>query len=126
MKNSKSSIVFLITVFAFSLAGLAQEKKEWKNSENGELKTYLIEREIPEAGKLNADQLKGISQKSCTVLKEMGPTIEWVHSYVAENKVYCIYRAANEDLVREHAEKGGFPVNAISLLSTRIDPTTAQ
>ncbi len=126
MKNSKSSIVFLITVFAFSLAGLAQEKNEWKNSENGDLKTYLIEREIPEAGKLNADQLKGISQKSCTVLNEMGPTIEWVHSYVAENKVYCIYRAVNEDLIREHAEKGGFPVNAISLLSTRIDPTTAQ
>ena len=126
MKNSKSSMVILISVFAFSLTGLAQEKQQAQVNESIELNTYLIEREIPEAGKLNAEQLKGISQKSCAVLKEMGPEIEWVHSYVAQNKVYCIYRAANEELIRQHAEKGGFPVNAVSLLSTRIDPSTAQ
>ncbi len=122
MKNSKTNIVILFSVFAFSLTGIAQEKK----AANKELTTFLIEREIPEAGKLSAEQLKGISQKSCSVLEQMGPEIQWVHSYVAENKVYCIYRAANEDLIREHAEKGGFPVNAVSRLSTRIDPSTAQ
>ena len=122
MKNSKTNLVILFSVFAFSLTGIAQEKK----AANKELTTFLIEREIPEAGKLSAEQLKGISQKSCSVLEEMGPEIQWVHSYVAENKVYCIYRAANEDLIREHAEKGGFPVNAVTRLSTRIDPSTAQ
>ena len=126
MKNSRSSIVILVSVFAFSLTGLAQEQSKTPNGETTELNTYLIEREIPEAGKLNAEQLKGISQKSCAVLKELGPEIEWVHSYVAQDKVYCIYRAANEKLIREHAEKGGFPVNAISQLSTKIDPSTAQ
>ena len=122
MKNSRTNIVILISVFAFSLTGIAQEKK----TEDKELTTFLIEREIPEAGKLSAEQLKGISQKSCSVLEEMGPEIQWVHSYVAENKVYCIYRAANEELIREHAEKGGFPVNMVTRLSTRIDPSTAQ
>ena len=122
MKNSKTNIVILLSVFAFSFTGIAQEKK----TENKELTTFLIEREIPEAGKLSAEQLKGISQKSCSVLEQMGPEIQWVHSYVAENKVYCIYRAANEDLIREHAEKGSFPVNAVTRLSTRIDPSTAQ
>jgi hypothetical protein len=90
------------------------------------MKTYLIEREIPEAGKMTAEQLKGISQKSFSVLKEMGSDIEWLHSYVADDKVYCLYRAENEELIREHAEKGGFPVNSIQVVSTKIGPGTAK
>jgi len=86
---------------------------------------YVIEREIPGAGKLTAADLQGISQKSCGVLKEMGPQIQWVESYVTDDKVYCVYIAASEDLVREHAMRGGFPANRISLVRTTIDPTTA-
>ena len=86
---------------------------------------YVIEREIPGAGKLTAADLQGISQKSCGVLKEMGPQIQWVESYVTDDKVYCVYIAASEDLVREHAKRGGFPANRISEVRTMIDPTTA-
>ncbi len=91
-----------------------------------EMKTYLIEREIPDAGLLSSEQLKGISQKSCTVLKEMGSDIQWLHSYVAENKVYCLYLAKNEELIRQHALAGGFPVNYITELATVISPETAR
>ena len=86
---------------------------------------YVIEREIPGAGKLSAGDLQGISQKSCGVLKELGPQIQWVESYVTDDKVYCVYIAANEELVREHAKRGGFPANRISQVRTIIDPTTA-
>ncbi|MGB5666097.1 MAG: DUF4242 domain-containing protein [Maribacter sp.] len=87
---------------------------------------YVIEREIPEAGNLSAEQLKGISQTSCGVLSKMGPDIQWVHSYVTTDKVYCVYHAPNEEMVREHARQGGFPANAVSKVSTIIDPTTAE
>ena len=87
---------------------------------------YVIEREIPGAGKLNAEQLKAISQTSCGVLSNMGPEIQWVHSYVTTDKIYCVYNAANEEMVREHAKQGGFPANAVSEVSTIIDPTTAE
>lgn len=87
---------------------------------------YVIEREIPGAGKLTAEQLKGISQTSCGVLSNMGPQIQWVQSYVTEDKIYCIYNAPNEEMVREHAKQGGFPANSISRVSTIIDPTTAE
>ena len=87
---------------------------------------YVIEREIPGAGKLSAEQLKGISQTSCGVLNKLGPQIQWVQSYVTENKIYCIYNAPNEEMVREHASQGGFPANSISRVSTIIDPTTAE
>lgn len=90
------------------------------------MKTYVIEREIPDAGKLTQEELKGISKKSNDVLSEMGPGIEWQHSYVTENKVYCVYKAENEDLLRKHAENGGFPINNISELSTKIDPKTGK
>ena len=89
------------------------------------MKTYLIEREIPNAGKFTADELKSISQKSCGVLKEMGPKIEWIHSYVTGNKIYCVYKAQNEDLIREHAKKGGFPANTIVEIPSIISPATA-
>ncbi len=87
---------------------------------------YVIEREIPGAGKLTAEQLKGISQTSCGVLSKMGPQIQWVNSYVTADKIYCVYIAPNEEMVREHAMQGGFPANAVNLVSTIIDPTTAE
>jgi hypothetical protein len=87
---------------------------------------YVIEREMPGAGKLGPEDLKMASQTSCNVLSELGPRIQWVHSYVTDNKVYCIYRAPNEDMVREHAQRGGFPCNRISEVRTMINPTTAE
>ncbi|MBV9463750.1 MAG: DUF4242 domain-containing protein [Verrucomicrobiae bacterium] len=87
---------------------------------------YLIEREIAGAGKLTSEQLQGISQKSCGVLKAIGPQIQWLESYVTNNKVYCVYIAPDEATVREHAQKGGFPANRISEIKTMIDPTTAE
>ena len=87
---------------------------------------YVIEREIPGAGKLSAQELQGISQKSCGVLNEMGPQIQWVQSYVTDEKIYCVYIAPNEEMVREHAQKGGFPANRISEVKSVIDPTTAE
>ena len=87
---------------------------------------YVIEREIPGAGNFTAEQLKGISQTSCGVLNKMGPQIQWVHSYVTDNKIYCIYNAPNEEMIREHALQGGFPANSVSKVSAIIDPTTAE
>ncbi len=87
---------------------------------------YVIEREIPNAGQLTAEQLKAISQTSCGVLSHMGPSIQWLHSYVTENKIYCVYIAPNKDLVLEHAKQGGFPANVVTEISTVIDPTTAE
>jgi cell division inhibitor SulA len=87
---------------------------------------YVIEREIPEAGKLSAQQLQAISQKSCGVLKNLGPQIQWLQSYVTDDKIYCVYIAPNEEMVREHAQQGGFPANRISEIKQVIDPTTAE
>ncbi len=87
---------------------------------------YIIEREIPDAGKLGPRDLQAISMKSCAVLKHLGPAIQWVESYVTDNKVYCVYVAPNEDIIREHAKQGGFPANLISRVHTVINPTTAE
>jgi hypothetical protein len=87
---------------------------------------YVIERDIPGAGKLSTEQLHAISQKSCGVLNTLGPRIQWVHSYVTGDKIYCIYNAPNEEMVREHAAQGGFPANRISQVTSIIDPTTAE
>jgi hypothetical protein len=87
---------------------------------------YIIEREISGAGQLSAEQLQAVSQKSCDVLRNLGPQIQWVQSYVTANKVYCVYIAPNEDIIREHARQGGFPANKISEVKTVIDPTTAE
>ncbi len=87
---------------------------------------YLIEREIPGAGKLSAPELQAISQKSCGVLGQMGPQIQWVQSYVTDDKIYCVYIAPNEEMVREHARQGGFPANSVSAIRSVIDPTTAE
>lgn len=87
---------------------------------------YVIEREIPGAGKLSPAELQGISQKSCGVLGKLGPQIQWVESFVTGDKIYCIYIAANEEIVREHSRQGGFPANRISEVKAMIDPTTAE
>jgi hypothetical protein len=87
---------------------------------------YIIERNIPGAGKLTAAELNAISQKSCSVLQQMGPRIQWVESYVTGDKIYCVYIAPNEETVREHARNGGFPANSIAEVKSRIDPTTSE
>jgi len=87
---------------------------------------YLIERDIPGAGKLTPQELQGVAQKSCGVLQRLGPQIQWVHSYVTGDKVYCVYVAPNEEMVRKHAAEGGFPANRISEIMGTIDPTTAE
>lgn len=115
-------VLFFVLASVNSFAQTASSKTQNKPV----MKTYLIEREIPDAGKLTPEQLKGISQKSCTVLKQMGPTIEWQHSYVTGNKIFCVYKAENEELLREHAKKGGFPVNKITEVGTVISPETAN
>jgi len=87
---------------------------------------YVIEREIPGAGKLPLQEIKGLSQKSCVVLSKMGPQIQWVQSYVTADKVYCIYVSPNEKMIRDHAEQVGIPANRISQVTSVIDPTTAE
>ena len=87
---------------------------------------YVIERELPSAGKLNADELRAISQKSCSVIEELGPQIQWVESFVTEDKIYCIYNAPNKDLILQHAQKGGFPANRVEEIRNVISPVTAE
>jgi hypothetical protein len=87
---------------------------------------YVIERDIPGVGKLSPAELKGISQTSCGVLSKLGPQIQWVHSYVTADKIYCVYNAPNEAMVREHAAQGGFPANRVSAVTSIIDPITAE
>lgn len=87
---------------------------------------YVIERDLPGAGALSAEELQGISQKSCDVLDELGPKIQWVQSYVTGDKIYCVYIAPNAEMIRQHAEKGGFPCNRVSEVATIIDPTTSE
>jgi hypothetical protein len=130
MKIIINRIKLLIAILLFTgYATMAQNTKTAENSKTQnvtEMKTYVIEREIPDAGKFTPEQLKGISQKSCSVLTEMGPKIQWLHSYVTGNKIYCIYKAENADLLREHAKKGGFPANSIAEVGTIISPDTAK
>jgi hypothetical protein len=87
---------------------------------------FVIEREIPGAGKMSPAELKTISKKSCGVLSNLGPSVHWIHSYVTADKIYCVYHAADESLIRRHAELGGFPANKISMVTTLIDPATAE
>jgi len=128
MNTIKSFYTVLLLTLTISSYTIAQQKTDPNNLEKTQtMKTYLIEREIPNAGQLTKEELKGISQKSCDVLKEMGSNnIQWLHSYVTENKVYCVYKAQSKELLKEHANKGGFPANKISELSTKINPETAN
>jgi hypothetical protein len=92
----------------------------------GDMPQFVIEREMPGAGQLSPEDLKQASQTSCSVLQDLGPQIQWVQSYVTDNKIYCVYRAPNEEMIREHAQRGGFPANKISQVRNMIDPTTAE
>ncbi len=96
------------------------------NEKETQMPKYVIEREIPGAGDLSAEELQGISQTSCNVLTDMGPQIQWVQSQVTDDKIYCTYIAPNEDMIRQHAEQGGFPANKVSEVRSIIDPTTAE
>jgi hypothetical protein len=87
---------------------------------------YVIERVVPGAGKMSAEDLKALSQRSCNVLNTMGPQIQWIQSYVTDNKIYCIYVAPNEEMIREHARLGGFPANQVSSVKAIIDPTSSE
>jgi hypothetical protein len=121
----KAIKLILVLTLIYSANALGQQKQNTIKNTNT-MKTYVIERIIPGAGDLTAEQLKGISQTSCTVLEEMGPTIAWQHSYVTGDKVYCVYKAESIALVQEHAKKGGFPANAINEVATVISPATAN
>ncbi|WP_343487496.1 DUF4242 domain-containing protein [Allomuricauda sp. d1] len=130
--KTKYVLTLMLGLF-ISLAAYSQDQTEMRKKMQKEMmqkenpmKTYVIEREIPDAGKLTGEQLKGISQKSCSVLKEMGSGIEWLHSYVTDDKVFCVYKAENKELLVEHAKRGGFPVNSIQELATKIGPETAN
>ena len=123
------SLIFFLFVTLGSSDVFAQDKAEKSTSDgdSGIMKTYLIEREIPDVGQTSKEGLKAISQKSCSVLEKMDANkIQWVHSYVAEDKIYCIYKATDTELLREHAEKGGFPINSITEVSNVIGPATAN
>ena len=124
MKTIK--LVLILIVFTLSYAQAQQQENQLTSKNNGLMKTYVIERIIPGAGDLTAEQLKGISQTSCTVLKEMGPNIEWQQSYVTGDKIYCVYKAKNKELIEEHAKKGDFPANSVSEVATVISPATAK
>jgi hypothetical protein len=129
MKSTTKRIMVIIIILFAGYASMGQTKTATNKSTTTKtttMKTYLIERDIPDAGKLTPDQLKSISKTSCKVLKEMGPEIQWIQSYVTGNKIFCVYKAENEELIRTHAKKGGFPANQITEISTVISPATAR
>ena len=127
MKTITNRFLIFAILFFIGYATMAQTKTATdKTKKSTTMKTYLIERDIPDAGKLTPAQLKAISQKSCSVLKDMGPDIQWLQSYVTGDKIFCVYKAENEELIREHAKKGGFPANVITEISTTISPATAK
>jgi Protein of unknown function (DUF4242) len=132
MKKITRQISLLILSMLFTgFACMAQSTAASENVKNiketkTEMKTYVIERNIPGAGQFTPEKLKGISATSCTVLKELGPGIQWLQSYVTGDKIFCVYKAENMELIKEHAKRGGFPVDAIYEVSSVISPATAN
>jgi hypothetical protein len=124
-KSLAASLLVTGVIFS-SLSARAQASGSGSGSAPATMKTYVIERDIPGAGAFTPEKLKDISKTSCSVLNSMGPSIQWVQSYVTGNKIFCVYRAENEELLREHAKKGGFPITNIYEVSTVISPATAQ
>lgn len=126
-KIAKQMGVFIVTILFTGLTCLAQSSTASYKPKNGkEMHTYVIERNIPGAGQFSPEKLKAISETSCTVLTAMGPSIQWQHSYVTEDKIFCVYKAENIELIKEHAKRGGFPANAIYEVSSVISPATAK
>jgi Protein of unknown function (DUF4242) len=126
MKKIARTLSLFTAILLFATASMKAQDATITNNSNKLMKTYVIERNIPGAGQFSPDKLKAISQTSCTVLTEMGPKIEWIHSYVTEDKIFCVYKAENIELIKEHAKKGGFPANAIYEVSSVISPATAK
>jgi len=118
--------LFAMCLFAFGQICAQDLDNEAASESENKLKTYVIEREVPGAGSLTAEELKAISQGSCTVLEQMGPKIQWQHSFVTGDKIICIYKAENEELIKEHAKRGGFPANKIYEVANIISPATAE
>jgi hypothetical protein len=128
MKRTFHCCTLIFAILLFSFTGMAQTTSaiaKLNTNKQTTMKMYVIEREIAGLGQFTPEQLKSASQTSCKVLKEMGSKIEWIQSYVTGNKMYCIYRAENEELIKEHAKKGGFPANSIVEVSGIISPATA-
>jgi len=128
MKRTFHCCTLIFAILLFHFTGMAQTTSataKLNTNKQTTMKMYVIEREIAGLGQFTPEQLKSASQTSCKVLKEMGSKIEWIQSYVTGNKMYCIYRAENEELVKEHAKKGGFPANSIVEVSGIISPATA-
>ena len=127
MKQTTNRFILFTFLLFIGYASMAQKATISSSTKNNtEMKTYVIEREIPNAGDLTPEQLQAISKKSNEVLKLLGSKIQWVQSYVTGNKIYCIYKAENAELIKEHANKGGFPANSISQVSSIISPATAN
>jgi hypothetical protein len=126
-KITKQLAVCLLSTLLLSITAMAQTTPTSDNAKNTkEMHTYVIERNIPGAGEFSAAKLKTISQTSCSVLKEMGPGIQWLQSYVTDNKIFCVYKAENIEMLKEHAQKGGFPINAVYEVENIISPATAN
>lgn len=126
-KITKQIALCLLSALLLSITAMAQTTPSSDNSKNTkEMHTYVIERNIPGAGEFSAAKLKTISQTSCAVLKEMGPGIQWLQSYVTDNKIFCVYKAENIEMLKEHAQKGGFPINAVYEVENIISPATAN
>jgi hypothetical protein len=115
--------------YKFSCYTFSQRRfvsSQYRDEKEQPMPKYVIEREIPGAGNIGPEDMQGISQKSCSVLKELGPEVQWVQSYVTEDKIYCVYIAPNKEMVLEHAKRGGFPANSVAEVKRMIDPTTAE
>ena len=125
MKKTINAIILVLAVSCMSSLSVSAQTNQ-STAKTTVMKTYVIERDMPGAGSLTGAQLKAASQNSCNVLAELGPEIEWVHSYVTGNKIYCVYKAENEEIIREHAKKAGLPCNKISEVATIISPATAK
>src|ERR1700730_2419482 len=120
-------VSMLLTGFAcMAQSAVVPNNEKTKKETQTEMKTYVIERNIPGAGQFTPEKLKSISETSCTVLKELGPGIQWLHSYVTDNKIFCVYKAENIEMIKEHAKRGGFTVNAVYEVSNIISPATAN
>lgn len=127
MKTLKTVLIMAIALTTFNSMGQEKSATQLLQAEAAteNQNMYIIEREIPGAGNLTSEELKAISQTSCGVLDKMGSEIKWLHSYVTGDKIYCVYMATNEEMVREHAQQGGFPANSVAAVATIIDPSTA-
>jgi hypothetical protein len=126
MKKIAKQLTLIVVTMLFTGITCMAQNSQVSNETNKDMKTYVIERNIPGAGQFSPEKLKSISQTSCAVLKEMGPEIQWINSYVTGDKIFCVYKAENMELIKEHAKRGGFPVNNIYEVTSVISPETAK